>query len=495
MSLRRGLWGIGFGAILVMVVWAFGLILRSPCLGVADNLDYWRVMRPAGIAHLGDVERPGQFVQCTYSTSDADLMSGLSSPAIMAWVARHMRWGLSEDAGRMNLRQVGVAYLVLVVLVFALGLWAGLPLLLSIGFLMIVVDPGYLLFFNSFYADPALIVGLLGTTVWFVRADQGIWRSGDGFVGRVGEALALVALAMFGGGGKMKYVLLPALVLIAGLTLVPFRPDQDRTPRRTRLISALLGVLAGVAVVVPLHFFQGDAPRFVRVNNYHALYGGLLKVSSHPDAVLESLEIPPEDWNLPRRDVWSGRVPLDHPVFERLDNLSRWRLLLFYAEDPAALKAVGTKVMHELARYQSHTRGTFVQGEEHPRKAQFDTRWRAAHLRNLVLARFPQIIWLMLLAGSVWLGWSATRGRWDGRRAAALFLILFATSQMVVVVLGDGFVALEQHLLGARLAIDLLTVLLLWVGLGEPVCGRYLSDAATKAVAEVSVSRNPPLSN
>ena len=63
-----------------------------------------------------------------------------------------------------------------------------------------------------------------------------------------------------------------------------------------------------------------------------------------------------------------------------------------------------------------------------------------------------------MLAALVYRG---ARGLWTAEDTLWLFLFLWACSQAAVAVLGEGFVNLHQHLLGARFAFDLLLVLVL----------------------------------
>ena len=55
--------------------------------------------------------------------------------------------------------------------------------------------------------------------------------------------------------------------------------------------------------------------------------------------------------------------------------------------------------------------------------------------------------------------WRAASRRWTDEDTLALFLVLWVIGQSAIGVLGDGLATLEQHLLGARLGLDLLLVL------------------------------------
>lgn len=473
-----------------LLTFAVYLLSRSPCLGVADNLDFWRVMRPAGIEHLEPVTEPGAFVQCRFATSESHLLSGVSSPALIAWSAKHLFRRPGEGPGRMDLRQIGLLYLLLVGVLAAAGVRWGAPPLLVVGWSFVFVDPGYLLFLNSFYADPALLIGLVGISIWFVQQDS--W---DETVPerrwRVAPSLALVSSVVLGGASKMQYALLPLVTLVAAASLALLRWRDSEAPSVRAGLShrhiLLASVLFIVAVAVPWHFFRGPAPRFVEVNNYHAVYAGLLQVTDQPARALRSLGVPREYWDLPRRDVWSSELPLDHPVLENLQGLSRIRLITLYLAEPGAIAAAAGRLGQALSAVETHRRGSFSREAGRRRWAQYAVPWQFSRLREWLSGRWPPVVWVLLGAAGTWLVVSALRGRWGGAEAGMLLLVLFAVSQLVIVVLGDGFVALEQHLLGARFALDLLLVLSLHeTGLAALRRLRRRREAASRS------SRKPP---
>lgn len=459
-------WIGGLGS-LALLAFAASLLLREPCLGVADNGDWWRVMRPAGIDHESAPKRPGRFVHCELGEIETDLASSLSSPALVARGAKALGWAFGTTLGRFDLRQVGTVYWLFVVglaaWAFSGGRGSRAPPLLVAGWCYVLVDPGYVLFFNSFYADPALLVALFGIALWFVNAGEESPVSGRGRM--LLSGLLLIGLTVLGGGSKMQYVLLPGTVSIAYLSLAWGRPravgsgGSHGLRLRGTAVWALAAILIVLSVLLPLHFFHGPAPRFVRVNNYHAVFAGILQATEQPERVLRELDLPAEFVDLPRRDVWSGSVPLDHPVHAALSDLSRVELLSLYAREPAAARAATARVDAALAPKSPHSRGTFTREAGRRRWAQYEVPWQFSRLRTTFGALRPW--WVPSCLALVWLGWTAcTRSRsWGNREACALFLLLFAGSAIGVAVLGDGFVALDQHLLGTRFALDLLLVL------------------------------------
>jgi hypothetical protein len=447
-----------FSGLLLLFAFAFHTLLRAPCLGVADIDDFWRVMRPAGIEHIKPLVKKGRFVICTFKTGRAHLASGTSSATMMAWSAKHFGWGLRPGPGLMDLRQMGRVCLLMVLCIVIASLAArASPLLLSL-MLYVLVDPGYLLFFNSFYADAAFFIALFGITLWFERygdLSRGFWELDD--LRWAGVVAGLLGLVLLGGASKMQYVLLPAFVTI-GLT-APLVINGRKSPIRATSVSLVLALLS---VAMPLLFFFGPAPRFLEANNYHAVYGGIVQVASDPDGVLRDLGIPRRYWQLPRTDYWTAGVADSHPVHRHLRHLSRIQLLRHYVSDPGAVRVVLAEIEAAMALVETDPRGHYVRDATHRRKTTFKTWWQFSRIHGAVYRAWPAVIWLILGVGGTWGATALLGGRRNGPKAAALFLTLWAASQFVVIVLGEGLVNLRAHLVGTRLALDLLLILIIW---------------------------------
>lgn len=445
------------GGLVLLLGYAALTLARSPCLGVADIQDFWRVMKPAGIEHLSELEAPGYYTRCEFRTTGADLLSAPSSSALLAWFARFVPAQTSAESD-FALRQMGLLNLAIMALIVAGGLAIGLRPILALALLYVLVDPGYLLFFNSFYADAALFLALLGSTIWLERTgdlSSALWKSGLSWA--MAWIAALAGLALLGGGSKMQYFLLPALLLA---TLAPslFRAAKPSWPRS----FSVAATLAVVSLLVAWNFFLGPGPRFLEFNNYHAVYGGILRVASDPAHVLDKLGIPTEYKNLPRTDVWSAGVGSDHPVHQHLRKLSRLRLLELYLRDPQAMAGVAAAANGYLLAVESHPRGTYEKapGDRSPVRRTYQVGWQFSRWTRALLRLWPAAIAAIPLIGAAWLAAWVGLGRWNGRRSAMLFLLLWVVSQFAAAVLGEGLVNLHQHLLGARLGFDFLMILL-----------------------------------
>jgi len=260
-----------YSVLLLLFAFAFRTLLRTPCLGVADIYDFWRVMRPAGIEHVKPLVKKGRFVVCTFKTGRAHLASGASSATLMAWSAKHLGWGLRPEPGFMDLRQMGriCSLMVLCLVITSIAARAS-PLLLSL-MLYVLVDPGYLLFFNSFYADAAFFIALFGITLWFERYGElspAFWALDDLRWG--GVVAGLAGLVILGGASKMQYVLFPAFVTMC--LMAPLVINWRKSP--IRAMSVTLG-LALLSVATPLLFFSGRLRASSRRTTTMPSMGGL----------------------------------------------------------------------------------------------------------------------------------------------------------------------------------------------------------------------------
>lgn len=444
-------------ATVALFVYALRTVSAEPCMGVADIHDFFRVTQPAGIQHLTPLEAPGYYVRCDFRTTPSDFWSAPSSAAALAMFAKVLRPLGPAGEGFFALRQMGWLFVGLAALFTLGGLVARMRPVLALLLVYVVVDPGYLFFWNSFYADGALIVALFGAVIWLDRAGSfpALRQSGRSFSVTI---FLLGFLMMLGGGSKMLFVLFPGCLF---LSLLPAMVGLYRSsPRR---VLALAGMTVLIQASVFWNFFFGPGPRFIEHNNFHAVYGGILRVASDPDQVFDRLNVPAEFRDIPREDAWTAGITLEHPVHAHLKKLSRLELLWLYLSDPPALLQTLRNIANDLLLIASHPRGTYPREEtdNHPVKRIYGESWQFSNITRMLYANWPPAIALLLIFPALWLAISIFRGRFTGSSAALLFLLLWFFSQCALAVLGEGFINLHQHLLGARLALDLVVVVFL----------------------------------
>jgi hypothetical protein len=111
----------------------------------------------------------------------------------------------------------------------------------------------------------------------------------------------------------------------------------------------------------------------------------------------------------------------------------------------------------------SHPRGVYPRQENdrHAVKRIYGESWQFSNLTRIAYNGWRPAILLLLLAPAAWILAAAVRGGWSAGSATMLFLLLWFFSQCALAVLGEGFINLHQHLVGARLALDFLLVVFL----------------------------------
>lgn len=429
-----------------LLAWAAWLLSRDPCVGVADNLDYWRVGRPAGI-DVRPPEEPGGYVVCTYPLATGDLGRLPSAPAAIAWLVRHL-----AGSREFDLRSLGLAYLFASVVLVVVALAAGRPTAAVLGAVWVAVDPGFLLFYNSLYADPCLILGLLGV-VLFLPATA---IASTGSTPRARWATwALIPCAAVAGLSKMQYSSFPTVLLLICIVALALR---RRRPGFGEL--AFCAALAGLAVGAWWHFARGSGPRFIAANDYDAVFSGIAVLAHEPAVALDRLGVPAQARSLAGGTYFDADPGERAVAAESLRALSRWRLGWLYARDPEAVLRAARRAARELWKTGTNPRGNYTREESGGDPRMYRVPFQFALWRTRLLGWLPAwTVWVFLGALAVWLLVAAWRPAWTAVDSLTLLLLLWVPGQSAVAILGDGLVSLHQHLLGARLALDLLIVL------------------------------------
>lgn len=436
-------WSRAIGGVLLAAILTLHavVLMQRPVVGTAENGDFWRVMRPAGILPIDAFSAVyHQYVSQFYAMAESHLSSGFSSAALIAVGAKYLRHGGTT----MDIRQVGAAYLALVALAFALALWAGVHPLLCALLAWAALDVSYSLYFNSFFADGAALVGILGISLALLA-----WPSeSSGAERRVHHAL-LVLAALCVGLSKNLYMQTPLLAV--GVVLAwPSRAWAAHA----RAAAALIAVLLLSGAVSVWHFTYGSGYRFPEINNHHAVFLGVANIDD-PAQVLAELGIGPQY----RRFVGKTFFDLsaeDQQISGRvLRDLSRTDIALAYLRAPRrVVRAIGVALPS--LRQRTTTDPNFDDRSRPP--ATYTGWWQFARLRAS-LWWCAVVLWI---AGCTALLRAAWTHDWHGEHAALAFLLLNAITVLVASLLGDGFFALPRHSMGTRFSLDLALALVLY---------------------------------
>lgn len=437
------------GVLLLMALFALhaAVLLQHPVVGTAENGDFWRVTKPAGIVSLDDYASVDhKYVSQTYGLTASQLGSGFSSAAVIAAGAKWLGFG----AATLDIRQVGAAYLLLFAATVAGALWAGVPALLCALLAWAALDVSYSLYFNSFFADGAALLGFLGIALCLLAAD-GAPRHG---VGRHVRRALLLFAALVAAFSKNLYTLTPAVAAVAVLAW-PCRGWTTHARAEAPLVAALL-LGAGLATA---HFTYGSGYRFPQINNHNAVFRGLMLVADDPAPVLDELHLDP------RLVVFAGKSYFDIDAGARrvsgdaLRELSRARLALGYVREP---RRFARALPLALAPMRDTTTADPNFSDRTRPPQIYSARWQFAQLRGA-----PAMLGLVLLgAGVLAIAVAAHARGWSGVPAAMTFLLLNAAWLVVASVLGDGYFGLRRHTMGTRYCLDLALAIVLYEAYG-----------------------------
>jgi hypothetical protein len=424
---------VGVALLIAVFLGHAAILFQHPVVGAAENGDFWRVMKPAGIVPLeARAVVIHQYVSERFALSAANLGSGGSSAALIAVAAK----GLSVGGDTLDIRQVGASYLLLYALAFAGALYAGVPAVLCALLAWAALDLSYSLYVNSFFADPAGLLGIVGVTLALCAGAEAPPRRAASR-----RALLLVA-ALLAGFAKNLYALTP-LLAAAAVAAWPSRAWAAHLRREGLLLAALL--LGGALSL--WHFTAGRGYRFPDINRHHVVFRGLTEVDDRGTALAE-LGIDPAHAPLAGRSYFTLSAEDRQASAAALRAVSRADVALAYLRHPRRLE----RAAHLLApplRDTTTADPNFADRSQPP--ALYRGWWQFAQLRG----RLWPVAAALVAAAVVRLVRAAYRRRWQGVHAALLFLLLNAAAIAVLSVLGDGFFGLARHLMAARLSIDL----------------------------------------
>jgi hypothetical protein len=431
-------------------------LLLPPVAGVADNGDFQRLVEPFGIDHVSQdyktrffdyVDLEYRFVKAPeYWRAAKSLRSSEMIPIAIAVALNN--W-LSKT-GEFDLRLMGILHAGLFLLLLR-WMWPLLPQtprwrswLIGLAALGIFLDAEYACYFNSFYAEPMVLLTLLGLCGACLHAIAAARLT------RWNSVLLVCFAALF---VTAKAQTTAAAVFVA--PLVALMAIWFHRGARVRLFAggaaAFLLLLAGLTLwVYPVQTKHAHL--------YFTIFIGILGDSQDKRADLASLGLDPGLVSYSGVDPWSSEFqweggPLDDALFNRIDfRAVTW----FYFTHPA--RFLGCLNIGAPAFYHLADRADLGQLQRWPR---FPPRQpnRAFRLWSRVGFAVGEHPWAGIgaIAAVVLATFLCTPG-WQ-LRSIQIFLAILAVTQFLTAVIGEGASGIAKHLYVCDLAVDLL---LLW---------------------------------
>lgn len=444
-------------AFLLILVISLVLLWTPPIVGLADNGDFFRMLRWGQLEHRtlkdGEVEdRFEGWINREYRFVRHPLLAwkGLPSSEAVFVKAAALLALIWPGGGGFDLRLLG--------LVHALALAAAAALLergwrevrlpspvLIAGLVVVFCDIGYLVYFQSFYSEAASFIfllafvgsGLLVTTSAISRARTWLFFS---------CAFLLVSAKL----QNMIFVL--PLALITARIYVD--AVDDRRLRRIVLtgFTAILLIAAGIYITTPRSMKNA--------NLYNSVFNGFLKWTHSPQAALAGLGLDPGLSELAGSNYFQTPVDVNgeemkQRFFARTRPIS---VAGHYLRNPADLLIAMQKTAISAFTLQPEIYGNFEKTSGYP-YGEKATRWnlwsgfkqnRLQHSLTVVVAHAG-----LLLLGIIVIWRSGERRL--GEFYFALWLMMCLS--FVVPVPGDGENDLEKHLFLYQALFDLSLVI------------------------------------
>lgn len=289
-----------------IIIWCFRVaavliaafvLLVPPRPGVADQGDFQRIMDIAGLQEtestLADPDsRFFQYAKTDYVMTSVNPLRLFGIPISSSMFYPIMLAKAFCRAAGMETFSTGVlAVIYVIVYVTALSLclrWSGIkriPVLLLCCFLALVVfmDGNYLVWFNSLYGEPVMIIGLM---LFAASVLYAISKDNTGFK----TVLPMILSAFLFLGSKAQCI--TAFPIVAAIMVRIISTGQPGKSRRKILRLSL----PALPVLLLLFYTLGI---YVQHNNtcgvdtkYNAVFYGILKNSDDPQKDLEMLGLP-----------------------------------------------------------------------------------------------------------------------------------------------------------------------------------------------------------
>jgi len=441
------------------------MLLLKPIVGVADNGDFLRIMGTAGLAYPDQAEpradRYFAFMHRQFAFTGLGGGGYVSAEVVLVTAASLIgRWLLGGQL--FDIRILSVVYSILLITAFAILL--RLRLLASPAariacaavFLLLFLDVGYTAYFNSLFGEPMSLVFLLLTLATALRlAEQRPPRLGA----LAGFAVAAICLT----AAKLQNAPAGLLLAVLALRLLPLSA-APAWRRFAAAVPALLVLTAGIM------YFTAPA-ELKTINQYQAVYYGILKDSPTPEQDLRELGLDPKLADLQNTNYFmpNTAIPQQSEELKRTfyPHISHRAIAWFYVTHPARfwdkLQVTANNAMTIRPGYL----GNYEKAEGFKRgqlSSSFNI-WSELKRRVLphslgALLSFGSLYSLVLLAVR-----TGARSRSETAVCETLLCIpLIAAVAFVVPLIGDGEADMEKHLFLFNICFDIMVaVSLIWL--------------------------------
>jgi len=411
------------------------LVLHSPMLALANSYDQVRYTACIDVAPLrpgvpADASNP-QAPLRVYAFTHFSFASCYWTSDLLLTAPVALGWKLVEHLGGDSAHSIRTLGLLRVAVWCALGWWltralcrANLhtaALVNGLWLAAVAADPANTLYLNTFYAEPAALIGLYASI-------------GGATLLTAEHSRQAVAMTLLGACvlalSKFQHVALPALL---GIGLL-FACGRSARLTATLLLAGTL--VGGLAATANRHFAQETMHGIASANRADFVLSALLMNVDDPTATAARLGLPAD---CARHANVDGLFVLPEPyekICSGIDKISTPQTWLALLGEPVAFARTLLRTPALTLPWLPDYLG-IVEGMDHGKLPPAQWSLATAFGSSTVIA------WVLLLAP-----WIVLFAAWRARRPARAYAALCATASAAIVAIalfGEGYVDLAKH--------------------------------------------------
>lgn len=465
---------------IVLIIIGYLLINYPTTVGLADNSDYGRVLQPIGLAsdqsvkffytqqdylydkeflslreHVGFIVNPRIENIAQYHSTHFII---IKCAQLLNGIIKYYKYGQINDFDIRALSHLYVMIFSLAIVLFIKSIPLKnslLKVMLAAFVLFIYYDKGYMLYFNSFYGEPLILVSLLlyvACTLLIIRDEK--------------KSYGLYILSFISGcifiGAKVANIPLGLIMLLFSALLFYYKKH-----RRIRIII----IIGSIGMLVTSIYYFISVPKWMNdVNQYHSLFYGVLKDSSHPKEDLQDLGIDEKYLTLQNTHGY-----MDHKGYdiysedfrkEVYEKATPFKISLYYLTHPSRL----LEKMEIAARSSTIIRPPYLGNytkEDDDEVLKFDKRFSWWESLRKTTYRYSLLLIVIVFGLFIIMSYfslfrvKATINKHQRILLIAfrIMLLIFAASQFVLPVIGNGEADLIKHMFLFNVLLDMMIIL------------------------------------
>jgi hypothetical protein len=440
-------------------------LLIPPIIGLANNGDFWRVMKWGGIQYVAgkDEDHLFYFIDRTFAIRPGTRSRLISSEVLFAKIALLLN-KVTSKSGFFDLRLLGLVHTIFFLFALLLVLIASkqinIPFRSVLAALLVFMfcDVGYIAYFNSFYTESASLIFLF---IMFGSALFMLTRNPPSILNMVAFFIAGILFI----SAKHQNSVLGFLI---GLFI--YRLSFVWPRGLLKKVSIFLSV---AFCAVSFLLFKSTPPFMKEAILYNNVFFEILKKSPSPKEDLRALGLRPEWIDLVGTHAFMPNVPINDKEFREkfFSRIGYFEIVKFYINRPERLiqlmKLGGRNCF--IMRFPGYL-GNFEKsaGFEPAAQSQAFALWSDFKGRF-----FPRSIWVIGLLFSLYLFAILTvRVRLPNTSYQLisefhLLLVLLAIAQFFFCTVGGGEPELSKHLFLFDALVDIfvlgITLTILWL--------------------------------